>query len=350
MRRVRCGALIAAFSMLFVTGAFAGERMPDWVTTPYKAYPSELYVAAVGSSASRAAAEVEAIRGIAAVFGQSVASTTIVSKRMTQAQEDGMVAVTTSSASIDDSVRRQVDADTIVAVEIRGAWRDERRAMWHVIAVMDKKAAAVTYASMIRQNHAALRSLLERVHTEPRLEDYAVLDFAESVACVTDGYLARLTVLAASEAEMLAAPEFSAGVVRARLRELAALIPIAVQIGSDSEGRVAKALSETVSARGFTVIDAAKGGQAARYLLRANITKFEQNVADKRGLFVIDFTVVGAFIDLVTGEEVIPFTLSGSEGSKTAENARVRVYTTMERAVRQRFDSAFTAYLDGFSL
>ena len=352
MRRLVRRMLLVALCALSVPAAASKAKMPKWVTSPYKAYPAKTYFAAVGSSTNRAAAEVEAIRGISALFGQSVSSTTVSSKRMTQAQEDGKVAVTTSSASIDDGVLRQVDADDVIAVEVKDAWKDESRATWYVIAVMNKQSAASVYTSMITQNQAEIRSLLEKARNDPSFESYAMLDFAESVAVVTDGYLKRLAVISPSGAESLSAPELSAVSVHARLRELAALIPIAVLVNADSNGRVAKAFSETVAERGFNVVDLANMSMASgyRYLLHADVANLEQVITDKRGLFVIDFTIDGAFTDLSTGEDLIPFNISGSEGSKTAENVKVRVYATMEKAVRQRFNTAFNGYLDGFAM
>ncbi len=93
------------FCLLFLlsTGSFvfAGKKssksIPEWVTNPAKAYPSESFFYYVGEGSERSKAELNAVNGIASIFGQSVKSDTASSKKMAQAKMDGKVATVSVS-------------------------------------------------------------------------------------------------------------------------------------------------------------------------------------------------------------------------------------------------------------
>lgn len=58
------------------------EPAPKWVDSPTSVYPTAQYFQSVGTGADRASAELNAVRGIAAIFSQNVQSTTHASKRI----------------------------------------------------------------------------------------------------------------------------------------------------------------------------------------------------------------------------------------------------------------------------
>ena len=83
------------FAFFFVFSAcflFAAKnKMPEWITLPSGVYPAEKYMNGTGSGTNRETAELEAVRNLSSVFGQTVKSNTAASKKMERALSEGKV-------------------------------------------------------------------------------------------------------------------------------------------------------------------------------------------------------------------------------------------------------------------
>ena len=103
--------------LFFATGTcFAGT--PDWVSVPAKKFPPAKYFTSVGTGYNRDVAELQAVKGIASIFGQNIVSTTSSENRMQQARINGDVA-TANVSSIEQNVLRQVNQDDVMGGEIK---------------------------------------------------------------------------------------------------------------------------------------------------------------------------------------------------------------------------------------
>ena len=143
MRKIKKSILNAIFCLYVLSSGsflFAAKKIkvtiPEWVNTPSSAYPNDSYIFYVGSGADRKSAEIDALKGIASIFVQSIKSETKASSRMIQEKENGLV-ITSQVSSIDESVKKIVDVDSLIGVEIGNYWFDEV-STWYSIAVINK--------------------------------------------------------------------------------------------------------------------------------------------------------------------------------------------------------------------
>ena len=81
---------IFVFSFIFSACLIFGakKKMPEWITLPASVYPSETYMNGTGSGENRESAELEAVKNLSSIFGQTVKSNSLASKKMEQALSD----------------------------------------------------------------------------------------------------------------------------------------------------------------------------------------------------------------------------------------------------------------------
>lgn len=74
---------IFAFFFIFSTCLLfaANKRIPEWITLPTSVYPSDIYMNGTGSGINRETAELDAVRNLSSVFGQTVKSNNVASKK-----------------------------------------------------------------------------------------------------------------------------------------------------------------------------------------------------------------------------------------------------------------------------
>ena len=65
---------IFVFSFIFSACLIFGakKKMPEWITLPASVYPSETYMNGTGSGENRESAELEAVKNLSSIFGQTV--------------------------------------------------------------------------------------------------------------------------------------------------------------------------------------------------------------------------------------------------------------------------------------
>ncbi len=141
--------------IMWKTYALAFENAVVTAGGMAKAYPSKTHFSAVGEGTSKDAAELKAVQGIAAIFGQDVTSV--------------------------------------------------------ALAVLDKAKATAMYTTMLSKNYREISALIDEASAKGASFDaFACLDFAVEIAKKNGGYLTRLTVINAEAAKAAENPALSA--------------------------------------------------------------------------------------------------------------------------------------------
>lgn len=349
MRKVtvaKAALCLAACYFVALNPAFAAKKkkaaapaMPEWVNAPAAAYPNDTYITYVGFAPDRDSAEVKSLQGIAAIFEQSIASSSEASERMVRAKADGKVA-TASENMFSQNIRRTVDVDNLIGVEVKEFWFDGQTS-WYAIAVLDKEKAAGIYGDMIRKNAAAISALIANVRKDAASFDgYAAFDFAEDIAQENENYLKRMAVIKPGAVPSLKSSCPSPKEIHAQKIEIAKRIPICVVVENDEGGRLAAAFSEAVSSLGFR--GSYDGG--VRYVLTSSV-KFERSDASDGKTTRCRYNADGYLLDTKAQQQLVPFTLSGREGHVDYPEAKNRAVKSLEAKIKKDFASQFSAYL-----
>ena len=328
--------------------AASGGKIPDWTNNPSKYYPTAQYFTGVGSARSRSDAELQSVTELASVFGQSVSGTTAASSRMTQFMGADGSYTNTSDSEISQSTKNKIAHDNLIGIEIRESFHDEKNNTWYVLAVMEKAKVTELYRSMIQKNQneiALLRNQVAASTDKYTLDNFVRLDFARELALANDVSIKRLLVVNPSAGTAMQGVTTPAATLQKEARELAIKIPICIKVENDDDNRISKAFAEVMSQAGFNTTS----GSNERYQILCDITYWDDKSSDGKTQFA-NYTVTGGLVDTSVGEELVPLSFTGREGSPTIENARQRAKSTIVNKIKQNFKQSFSRYLQTASI
>ena len=348
MRKIKNCALKSLFSLFFVLSlnfVFAAKKqkqvVPEWVTSPSKVYPSDKFLNYVGSSSDRNTAEINALKGLASVFGQAIKSESNSSSRMEQAKADGIVAKTTNVQTFSQDVKRVVDVDNLIGAETKDFWLDSANSTWYAVAVLDKSKASDIYSEMIKKNSIALSTLKKNSEKELRsLEGFAAYDFAEEIAVENENHLKKMSIINPSAVSGLEQYCPSSKNIHAKKMEIAKNIPICVKTSNDEYGRFKEAFVHAVSECGF------KGtlDDSARYVLTAKF-EFERSDTSDKKTVRCRYNAESYILDKKNSHQLVPFTISGRESAVEYSEAKVKAEKKLESKIKTEFKQKFSDYL-----
>ena len=353
LRKISSGLKIVPLLLLLAACGSTGnaakknsKKAPDWVLSgTSSAYPKSAYLTGIGESKDKKSAELDAIEELVSVFGQKVTSASLASRRMVQAQSKGVVA-SSDVASLDQGILREVNQNDIIAIEIPEFFESQKDGKWYALAVMSREKGTQIYSNMIEKNETEIQKLLNQVKSDKdpyTLQNFARLDFAEEVAGLNEGYLKRLTIINPSAGEKFASISTPVQIHKTKY-ELAVKIPVCVSVDSDSDGRIAKAFQEVMSSFGFNTTL----GSNERYKISCQNHFTPGESGDGKTKFC-EYAAECALIDTFSGETLVPLSVTGREGSQTAQNAEIRAKQKISSKIKGDFANGFQKYLGDFT-
>ncbi|MBQ9205474.1 MAG: LPP20 family lipoprotein [Treponema sp.] len=327
--------------------AKSGAQMPDWVTGVPSAYPKQEYLTGTGSASEKRLSEIDAINNLVSIFGQSINSSAMASRRMAMAQSAGVVASSDASA-LGQDILREVNQNDVIAIEVPEFFESKSENKWYALAIMNRAYASQIYSSMIEKNQAEISSILAQYKSsaEPNtLLNFSRLDFAEEIAGINETYLKRLTILNPAIAKKYDSITTAIQIHKMK-SELAAQIPICVTMDGeiDSDGRIAKSFQEVMSSFGFNTTL----GSNERYVISSKIYFTQSENANTKTQFC-EYAVEASLNDTFSGETLVPLSITGREGSPTYQNAQTRAKQKIITKVKSDFAQNFQKYLGEFS-
>ena len=337
-----CLFILETGSMAFAAAKKSSSKknvMPEWVNQPSSVYPNASYITYVGSAADRNASEVNALQGLAAVFGQSVKSDSTASSRMVQAKENGLVA-NASVQIFSQEVKRKVDVDSLIGVETKEFWADDN-GTWYAIAVLDKAKATDIYSEMIKKNASAINTVLKNAEGDLySFDGFGAYDFAEDIAVENENHLKKLSVINPPVVNDLKSYCPSSKNLHAKKMEVAKQIPICIKTSNDEHGRYKEAFSQAVAEAGF------KGtfDDSVRYVLEAKF-EFERSDTSDKKTVRCRYNCESYILDNKTSHQIVPFTVKGREGHVDYEEAKHKAETAMIAKIKKDFSKAFYDYI-----
>jgi len=303
MKSINYCKVIICLLVLLQAGSFAFAAkeknvpaMPEWVSSPATVYPSDRYLQYVGYAAERNKAEVEALNGLAAIFGQSVKSDSLAQNGTT----------------------------------------------WYAIAVLDKTKTADIYTDMIRKNAKAINDLLQKAEIDTySIEGYASYDFASDIVLENEGHIRKLSVIKPEAIKSLNVNVPSSKEIATRRLEIAKKIPICVLISGDEDGKIASVFSEVISSSGFR---GSLDSTTARYVLTGSLT-FEESVSSDNKTRKCRYNLETYILDTENDHQVCPFNLSGRDSHVQYSEAKNRAMKSLAKKIKVDFKKTFAEYL-----
>lgn len=320
---------------------FAAEKQPHsippkWIEDPTGQYPEGAYITAVGEGYSQKEAETAAIEALAAVFSRKIESQTQSSVQYTSGQEklQGQM-----DKRVNQTVSISTKIDTLMGVEIKERWVSSE-GVHAALAVLNKTKTATLYSEHIKHNNESIRALLD----VPEDMKGTFAQFARYKAAYTQAEknAALFSVLAQLNAAAVATvrdEQLAPNTIKEKWLGVLKYMPIAVTVDGDSGDKIKSTFSKIFASEGFTLSSKSN----CRYAMTVTLTlSDEKTQGNKKTL--IRYTLDAAFTDAVSGEILIPFSLTGREIHLNKQSAEVRLFKTLDKKITETFTAAFEAY------
>lgn len=334
------------FAFFFVFSAcflFAAKnKMPEWITLPSGVYPAEKYMNGTGSGTNRETAELEAVRNLSSVFGQTVKSNTAASKKMERALSEGKVSFS-SAENLQQNITSQIEAENLIGIEIAEYFYNKPEKKWYAVAILEREKASAVYQEYIEKNDAAARKAIKESEKNPgTFYGYSEICFAAEIASENDKLVKNLTVIDFESGNEISKKIVSFQNTQLTKKKFAENITIYVQISGDKDNKIKSAFQDIFSKYGFKTSPSKK----EKYNLEG---KYSSEISQKGKIIYCVYSLDLDFSDVLQAESLFAINLKGREGSLSESDATNRTYRTLEKDIGTQFSKNFDSYINNLS-
>lgn len=334
------------FAFFFVFSAcflFAAKnKMPRWITLPSDVYPAEKYMNGTGSGKNRETAELEAVRNLSSVFGQTVKSNTAASKKMEQALSEGKVSFS-SAENLQQNITSQIETENLIGIEIAEYFYNKPEKKWYAVAILEREKTAAVYQKYIEKNDAAVRKAIKESEKNPgTFYGYSEICFAAEIASENDKLVKNLTVIDFEIGSEISKKIESLQNTQLTKKKFAENITIYVQISGDKDNKIKSAFQDIFSKYGFKTSPSKK----EKYNLEG---KYSSEISQKGKIIYCVYSLDLDFSDVLQAESLFAINLKGREGSLSESDATNRTYRALEKDIETQFSKNFDSYINNLS-
>lgn len=334
------------FAFFFVFSAcflFAAKnKMPRWITLPSDVYPAEKYMNGTGSGKNRETAELEAVRNLSSVFGQTVKSNTAASKKMEQALSEGKVSFS-SAENLQQNITSQIEAENLIGIEIAEYFYNKPEKKWYAVAILEREKTAAVYQKYIEKNDEAVRKAIKESEKNPgTFYGYSEICFAAEIASENDKLVKNLTVIDFESGNEISKKIVSLQNTQLTKKKFAENITIYVQISGDKDNKIKSAFQDIFSKYGFKTSPSKK----EKYNLEG---KYSSEISQKGKIIYCVYSLDLDFSDVLQAESLFAINLKGREGSLSESDATNRTYRVLEKDIGTQFSKNFDSYINNLS-
>jgi hypothetical protein len=244
------GLIVSSGPTLSVGAATA----PDWVNGPSKKYPASVYLTGVGYADTRQAAEDRGYAAISKIFAAEINSKTQEWEKYLQTDAKGR---TEDSRQINIEQATEVSTKKVLEnVTIAESWLDESKAVYYVLAVMDRQHAESALRDRISSLDLKVEELLKQAKQGDRkLQTVRALHSAVANLLLREAYNTELRVV--DPAGKGSESGVSLAAVNRDLREfLAKNFKIMVEVTGTNGELIRNAIVEGLNRQGLPVVAA----------------------------------------------------------------------------------------------
>lgn len=145
---------------------FETEAPPEWIVSPHRMYPPELYLTGIGEGDSRDQAEKRAYAAVARVFSAQVKSQAM-DRESYSIQESDQVSLTQRELQLDH--RTQVTTSKLLEnVKILNVWYQKTNGYFFVLAGLDRRQAEASILERLADLDTTIENLLNQGRSHPQ--------------------------------------------------------------------------------------------------------------------------------------------------------------------------------------
>jgi hypothetical protein len=320
--------------LLIVACAFSQEK-PAWIDSPQGKYPTDQYLAAVGSGDTRKAAENDAAANLAAIFQSNIKAEQTIKERYRELY----VSPSQSSLEHQNETVKHISVSskqTLYNMQYAESFTDNA-GRTYVLAVLERQPTAEIYNKRIEENERMMDAYIE----QSRLAQTPVLKFANLNAALvfnkTNEPLKKQLGIIVPGLMYASKSKYDEVKVQEMLLEARKGVPFSVHIANDSQETIGGLIRSILNDQGFIVTNDG--------ILKINGNVSFEKIDLKRKEKFVRWSYSLSIADTL-GTVVASFDGRGREGHLTYEEARARALRTMSRKIKTDFSAKVNEYFD----
>lgn len=327
---------------IFPLGVFASEKSltnvpPVWIETPSDRYPDQTYMTAVGEGHTQKEAEAAAVEALAAIFNRRIES-------QTQSSLDYASIQGKDAAKMDKRVNRTIsistNIDQLIGVEIKETWLSPD-GTYYALAVLEKSKTLAIYKGKIDLNNQTITSLIDiPVGVKNTMTEFARYKVAYAKAGENAAYLSLLLQLNPAVSSLVNDEKLTQSVIKAKWRAVGDAMPIAVAVRGDKNDKLKSAFAKVFTTAGFTL----SSPDTSRYSMAVTLDTTNEKIPGNNKV-VLRYSLAASLMDHISGETLLPFSLSGREVHLNKESAELKMFKTLDKKIMENFQAAFEEYV-----
>lgn len=310
---------------------------PVWIETPTEQYPERTYMTAVGEGFSQKEAEVSAIESLAAIFNRKI-------EAQTQSSLDYASVQGKDAAKKDKRINQTISISTnmeqLSGVEIKETWVSPD-GTYYALAVLEKSKAIAVYKGKIALNNQAIMSLMDiPADVKNTMTECARYKAAYTKAEENAAYLSVLLQLNPAAGALSNDEKFASNVIKAKWLAALKNMPVAITVSGDKNDKIKSSFAKVFTSAGFIL----SSSNTCRYSMAVTLVISDEKIPGNNKA-VLRYSLDSALTDKVSGETVLPFSLSGREIHLNKANAESKLFKTLDKKISENFKTAFEEYI-----
>ncbi len=312
-----------------------GEDVPNWVNNPHEEYPESQYIVGVGSGDTRAAAEKDAVGGIARVFQSKVTvDNTLIENYLENEQE-----LTFTSRILN---RTRVGSNQeLKNIKIDKAYFSESEGLYYVLAYMNRAEAKKLYDADIENNNDKIAAYFKNYQqSENKLNKFAFLSKSQTIAEVNEILKKQYQIITGSEKEDAGAIPKSA--LDKEMRRLLDQISVELQPVVESSDKIESYLKETIGSIGFKLKDKGKG---ADFLIQYDLS-ITPTQLNRENVFGFNWQLSINVEDKINNYALKTFNIKNRTVSISEAEAEAKIFRQIHSNLLKNFRKEFLNYVN----
>lgn len=333
---------------LFLSSIVSGAAPPDWVMGPSEKYPAALYLTGVGYADTRQAAEDRAYAAVSKIFAAEINSKTQEWEKYFQSDAKGR---SEDSRQINIEQATEVSTKKVLEnVTIGETWLDKSKAIYYVLAVMDRQHAASALRDRITSLDLKVEELMKQSKQGDKLQTVRALHSAVETLLLREAYNTELRIVNPTGKGSDSGVSLAA--VHQDLQEfLAKNFNIMVEVTGENSAPIRNAIVEGLNRQGLPVVTTGSTPSDLRpdLLVKGEVT-LEPVQMPPGGHPRAQFVRWSAAFDLTdeTSRQVIgSVARQGREGHLTVPEAEARALRSAEKEVADTIGRQIAEFIYG---
>lgn len=313
------------------------NRLPVWIETPSEQYPEQSYMTAVGEGHAQKEAEASALESLAAIFNRKIEAQT--QSSLNYASSQGKDAAK-KDKRINQTISISTNIEQLSGAEIKETWVSPD-GTYYALAVLEKSKAIAVYRGKIALNNQTIMSLMDiPADVKNTMTECARYKAAYTKAEENAAYLSVLLQLNPAVGALSNDEKLASNIIKAKWLAALKNMPVAITVSGDKNDKIKSSFAKVFTSAGFTL----SAPDTGRYSMAVTLVISDEKIPGNNKA-VLRYSLDSTLTDKVSGETVLPFSLSGREIHLNKANAEAKLFKTLDKKISENFKAAFEEYI-----